>query len=161
MVYSIKRRRRFNSHAKCTVRDEFWQDLRHCFWQWGQFIAQNHATYPGTLSPLRAPNLKLWSANRGQNKEKKAKTVQSGSRFRLFRLNYIKIISVGDFVDLWKSVTLVTILHRRSRLRLNICSASHFIHASAYGYVSLTIKEDSLKVWYDYVVGKFWLFVNF
>ena len=41
-------------------------------------------------------------------------------------------------------------------MRLNICSASHFIHASAYGYVSLTIKEDSLKVWYDYVVGKFW-----
>ena len=46
-------------------------------------------------------------------------------------------------------------------MRLNICSASHFIHASAYGYVSLTIKEDPLKVWYDYVVGKFWLFVDF
>ena len=30
-------------------------------------IAQNHATYPGTLSALRAPNLKWWSANRGQN----------------------------------------------------------------------------------------------
>ena len=29
-------------------------------------------------------------------------------------------------------------------LRLNICSVSHFIHVSAYGYVSLTIKEDSL-----------------
>ena len=45
-------------------------------------------------------------------------------------------------------------------MRLNICSASHFIHVSAYGYVSLTNKEDSLKVWvwYDYVVWKFWLF---
>ena len=63
--------------------------------------------------------------------------------------------------SLGKSTTLVTILYGRSRLRLNICSASHFIHASAYGYVSLTIKEDSLKVWYDYVVGKFWLFVDF
>ena len=44
-------------------------------------------------------------------------------------------------------------------MRLNICSASHFIHVSAYGYVSLTNKEDSLKVWvwYDYVVWKFWL----
>ena len=30
-------------------------------------IAQNHATYPGTLSALQAPNLKRWSANRGQN----------------------------------------------------------------------------------------------
>ena len=58
-------------------------------------IAQNHATYPGTLSALRAPNLKWWSANRGQNKEKTAKTVQSGSRFTLFRLNCIKIVSVG------------------------------------------------------------------
>ena len=27
---------------------------------------------------------------------------------------------------------------------LNICSASHFIHVPAYGYVSLTSKEDSL-----------------
>ena len=44
---------------------------------------------------------------------------------------------------------------------LNICSASHFIHASAYGSVSFTIKEDSLKVWYDYVVGKFRFFVSF
>ena len=43
-------------------------------------------------------------------------------------------------------------------MRLNICSASHFIHVSAYGYVSLTNKEHSLKVWYDYVVWKFWLF---
>ena len=50
----------------------------------------------------------------------------------------------------------VTILYGRSRLRLNICSASHFIHVSAYGYVSLTNKEDSLKVWYVYVVWKFW-----
>ena len=37
-------------------------------------------------------------------------------------------------------------------MRLNICPTSHFIHCSTYGYVSLTIKEDSLKVWYDYVV---------
>ena len=37
-------------------------------------------------------------------------------------------------------------------MRLNICSTSHFIHCSTCGYVSLTIKEDSLKVWYDYVV---------
>ena len=29
-------------------------------------------------------------------------------------------------------------------LRLNICSVGHFIHVSVYGYVSLTIKEDSL-----------------
>ena len=31
-------------------------------------------------------------------------------------------------------------------LRLNICSVrvGHFIHVSAYGFVSLTIKEDSL-----------------
>ena len=55
----------------------------------------------------------------------------------------------------------VTILYERSSLRLNICSATHFIHVSAYGYVSLTIKEDSLKVWYDYVLWKFWLFVNY
>ena len=27
--------------------------------------------------------------------------------------------------------------------------------------ISLTIKEDSLKLWYDYVVWKNWLFVNF
>ena len=33
-------------------------------------------------------------------------------------------------------------------MRLNICSTSHFIHCSTYGYVSLTIKEDSLKVWF-------------
>ena len=64
-------------------------------------IAQNHATYPGTLSALRAPNLKWWSANRGQNKEKTAKTVQSGSRFTLFRLNCIKIVTVSalDFEE--------------------------------------------------------------
>ena len=55
----------------------------------------------------------------------------------------------------------VTILYGRSSLRLNICSATHFIHVSAYGYVSLTIKEDSLKVWYDYVLLKFWFFVNY
>ena len=66
-----------------------------------------------------------------------------------------KYKTAGDAVDLvevlafslCKSATSVTILYGRSRLRLNICSASHFIHASAYGYV--TIKEDSLKVWYD------------
>ena len=80
-----------------------------------------------------------------------------------------KYKTTGDFVDLvevlafslWKSATLVTILYGRSCWRLNICSVSHYIRASAYGYVSLTIKEDSLKVWYDYVVGKFWLFVDF
>ena len=44
---------------------------------------------------------------------------------------------------------------------LNICSTSHFIHTSGYGYVSLTIKEDPLEVCYDYVDGKFWLFVDF
>ena len=66
-----------------------------------------------------------------------------------------KYKTAGDSVDLvevlafllWKSATLVTILYGRSRLRLNICSASHFIHASAYGYVCLIIKErlsDSL-----------------
>ena len=64
--------------------------------------AQNHATYPGTLSALRAPILKRWSANRGQNKEKTATTVQSGSRFTLFRLNCIKIISVGKREWFWR-----------------------------------------------------------
>ena len=33
MVYSIKRRRQFSSHVKCTVRDEFRQDLCHCYLQ--------------------------------------------------------------------------------------------------------------------------------
>ena len=74
--------------------------------------------------------------------------------------DFVVLVEVLAF-PLWKSATLVTFLYGRSRLRLNICSASHFIHVSAYGYVSLTIKEDSLKVWYDYVVRKFWLFVSF
>ena len=30
-------------------------------------------------------------------------------------------------------------------MRLSFCSASHFTHVSAYGYVSLTIKEDSFE----------------
>lgn len=72
--------------------------------------------------------------------------------------------TTADFVDLievlafsfWKLATLVTILYGRSRARLNICLASHFILVSAY--VSLTIKEVSLEVWYNYFVWKFWLF---
>ena len=48
---------------------------------------------------VRVPNLKRLSANRGQNKKKKTvKTVQSGSRFTLFRLKYIKIISVSIWI---------------------------------------------------------------
>ena len=53
-------------------------------------IAQNHATYPGTLSALRAPNLKWWSANRGQNKEKTVKTVQSLSLIHIWRCRRIE-----------------------------------------------------------------------
>ena len=60
--------------------------------------------------------------------------------------DFVAVVEVLAFT-LWKSATLVTFLYGRSRLRLNISSASHFIHVSAYGYVSLTIKEDSLKVW--------------
>ena len=56
---------------------------------------------------------------------------------------YVLLAEVLAF-PLGKSTSLVTFLYGRSRLRLNICSASHFIHVSAYGYVSLTIKEDSL-----------------
>ena len=49
-----------------------WILLKNCFpvvftAYYSFIIAQNHATYPGTLSALRAPNLKRWSANRGQN----------------------------------------------------------------------------------------------
>ena len=73
----------------------------------------------------------------------------------LVTLDFVEVLAFS----LWKSATLVTILYGRSCWRLNICSASPYIRVSAYGYVSLTIKEDSLKVWYDYVVGKFWLFV--
>ena len=82
---------------------------------------------------------------------------------------FISVVQYMDFVDPvevlafshWKSATLVTFLYERSRLRLNICWASHFSNVSAYGYVSLTIKEDTPNVWYDYIVWKFWLFVNF
>ena len=56
---------------------------------------------------------------------------------------YVLLVEVLAF-PLEKSTSLVTFLYGRSRLRPNICSASHFIHVSAYGYVSLTIKEDSL-----------------
>ena len=73
--------------------------------------------------------------------------------------DFVVLVKVMAFT-LWKSATL-TFLCGRSRLSLNICSAGHFIHVSAYGYVILTIQEDSMKVWYDYVVWKFWLFVNF
>ena len=98
-------------------------------------------------------------SERGQNKEKTAKTVQSGSRFSRFRSSYIKLFvsaygfstrdvnkkykTEAKFVvhvevlafSFWKSAALVIILYGRSRLRLNICSASHFIHVLAYGYV--------------------------
>ena len=58
--------------------------------------------------------------------------------------HYVVLVEVLAF-PLLKSASLVTFLYGGgSRLRLNICSASHFIHVSAYGYVSLTIKEDSL-----------------
>ena len=30
-------------------------------------------------------------------------------------------------------------------MSLNICSAGHFIHVSAYGFVILTIQEDSIE----------------
>ena len=57
--------------------------------------------------------------------------------------HYVVLGGVLAF-PLLKSASLGTFLYGGSRLRLNICSASHFIHVSAYGYVSLTIKEDSL-----------------
>ena len=57
--------------------------------------------------------------------------------------NAVDLVEVLAF-SLWKPATLVTILYGRSRLRLNICLASHFIHASAYGYVSLTINPEEL-----------------
>ena len=57
--------------------------------------------------------------------------------------HYVVLGEVLAF-PLLKSASLGTFLYGGSRLRLNICSASHFIHVSAYGYVSLTIKEDSL-----------------
>ena len=56
---------------------------------------QNHATYPGTLSALRAPNFETMIS---ENKEKTAKIAQSGSCFTLFHLNYIKIISVSIWI---------------------------------------------------------------
>ena len=61
--------------------------------------------------------------------------------------DFVVLVEVLSFT-LWKSAT-VTFLYRRSHLSLNICSAGHFIHVSAYGYVILTIKEDSMKVLYD------------
>ena len=93
----------------------------------------------GKLSALRAPASGF--CRREVNKKYKPTA------------DFVVLVEVLVFT-LWKSATLVTFLYGRSRSRLNICSASHFIHVSAYGYASLTIKEDSLNVWYDYIVGR-------
>ena len=71
---------------------------------------------------------------------------ETSAKHKQTTADFVAVVKVLAFT-LWKWATLVTFLYGRSRLRLNISSASHFIHVSAYGYVSLTIKEDSLKVW--------------
>ena len=117
----------------------------------------------GNFKSTPRAKFELWSAKRRQ-KKKRTKLFRVADVFHVFS----SVVQHMDFVDLvevlafshWKSATLVTFLYERSRLRLNICWASHFSHVSAYGYVSLTIKEDTPNVWYDYIVWKFWLFVN-
>ena len=49
-------------------------------------IAQNVATYQGTLSALRAPNLKRWSANRGQKRGKNGQNCSEWLTFFTFSL---------------------------------------------------------------------------